>query len=79
MMNILILKSAFIENWGAKAGALAIITLAWLVLAGQQNFGVTVTRPVNYLNIPPGLVLSDETDRRVSLKLTGPRHQAVTL
>ncbi len=73
------LKSAFVENWGAKAGALAIITLAWLVLAGQQNFGVTVTRPVNYLNIPPGLVLSEETDRQVSLKLTGPRHQAVTL
>jgi hypothetical protein len=73
------LRSAFIENWGAKLGALAIISLAWLALAGQQDFDVTVTTPVNYLNIPPGLVLSDETNRQIRLKLSGPRHQAVTL
>jgi len=73
------LRSAFIENWGAKLGALAVITLAWLALAGQQDFNVTVTTPVNYLNIPPGLVLSDETNRQVRLKLSGPRHKAVSL
>lgn len=73
------LRSAFIENWGAKLGALAVVTLAWLALAGQQDFNVTVTAPVNYLNTPAGMVLSDETNHQVRLRLSGPRHKAVSL
>jgi len=73
------LRVAFVENWGVKLGAFALVALAWLALAGQQDFHVTVNAPVRYVNMTSNLVLDKESVQEVNVELSGPRHQAATL
>jgi diadenylate cyclase len=73
------LKGVFIENWGAKIGALVLVTLAWVVLAGQLEYEISLNAPIRYLNLPPGLVLAEDSAREVRLELSGRRSQAVAL
>ena len=68
------LKGAFIKNWGPKLGALALVTMAWLILASQQEGTLNVTAPIRYVNIPPELVLNESSAQAVRLTLSGRRH-----
>jgi len=71
-----VFKSLFINNWPIKAGALVLVCLIWLILAGQQNFEVKLDVPVDYTGLQAGLVIGELSDREVSLDLVGPRRQA---
>jgi len=73
------LKVVFVENWGVKLGAFALVALFWLALAGQQDFHVNVKVPVRFANVASGLVLDRESTREVNVELTGRRLQAATL
>ncbi len=66
-------REAVLRNWGPKLGALAIVGVAWMSLAGHQEIKTVVTAPVRYVNVNPGLFLSDGTTRAVSLALSGTR------
>jgi diadenylate cyclase len=72
-------KGVFVENWGAKLGALTLVTAAWLVLASQQEMNTTVTVPVRYFDVPAELVLDKGSDRTVNLTLSGRRQNIRTL
>ncbi|MBU2549610.1 MAG: diadenylate cyclase, partial [Proteobacteria bacterium] len=72
-------KGFFTRNWSAKVGSLLLVAAAWLVLAGGQDVKTTMKAPVEYLNVPVGLVLAEGTVRRIDLELSGRRHQIVTL
>ena len=67
------IQGLFLRNWGVKLGALALVTIAWLVLAGQQTDQVTIVSPVHYVNFPQGLVLEEGADTTVRLALSGMR------
>jgi len=73
------LRGAFIENWGAKIGALVLVALAWLVLASAQTISTTVSVPIHYANIPVGLQLDPNTIRQVKMEVSGPRRRLVSL
>lgn len=68
------IKEAFIQNWKAKLGALALVTMAWLVLASQQEVKTSITAPIRHLNIPSELVLGENSAESVSLTISGRRN-----
>jgi len=69
------LMGTFIENWKTKISALALVAIAWLVVASQQITHVNVSVPINYTNIAKGLVLADPSAKMANLTLTGKRHK----
>ncbi|MDY6851363.1 MAG: CdaR family protein, partial [Thermodesulfobacteriota bacterium] len=73
------LKGGFIENWGVKIGALILVTLIWLILAGAQNLNMTINAPIDFTDPPSGAVLSEDTMTQVRLEISGPRRQVVNL
>jgi uncharacterized protein (TIGR00159 family) len=74
-----VLKGFFLDHWWVKIGVVAVMTLAWLILAGQQNYDVEVAAPVRYVRLAPDLILSKVTPAQVNLVVTGRRHLAVNL
>jgi diadenylate cyclase len=60
-------------NWQAKVGALAVVSVLWLVLVGPQNTEVGFTVPVVYYNIPTELELDGKGTQEVYLRVRGSR------
>jgi len=73
------LKGAFVQNWGPKLGALILITLAWLILASQQEVKTNITAQIRYSNLPSELVLDKSSTQAVRLTLSGRRHSIKAL
>ena len=73
------LKGIFIENWRTKLSALALVTIAWLVLATQQEADITITTPVQHTNVPANLILGPGSTPTVDLTVSGRRNVIRTL
>ena len=73
------LKGIFVENWRTKLGALALVTIAWLVLASQQEADITITTPVQHTNVPSHLMLGPGSTPTVDLTVSGRRNAIRTL
>jgi len=67
-------RGAVLQNWGVKVGALILVTIAWLVLASQQEGKINITAQIRYTNPPSGLVLDEGSAQTVRLTLSGRRH-----
>ena len=72
-------KEAFIDNWKTKLGALVLVTVAWLILAIQQEVQIKLTASIRYENIPAELVVDDGSANTVGLTLAGRRNIVDTL
>jgi len=68
------LKGIFVNNWRTKLGALALVTIAWLILASQQEADITITTPVQHTNIPSDLTLGPGSTPTVDLTVSGQRN-----
>jgi uncharacterized protein (TIGR00159 family) len=68
------LKGVFVENWRTKLSALALVTIAWLVLASQQEAELTMTTPVQHTNITSNLMLGPGSTPTVDLTISGRRN-----
>lgn len=68
------LKGIFVDNWRTKLGALALVTIAWLILASQQEADMTITTPVQHTNLPPDLMLGPGSTPTVDLTVSGRRN-----
>ena len=69
----------FIRRWRAKAGAFVLVTVAWLLLAGQQNVEKTFKAPLEAIHIPDGLEISEPIDPNVRITVRGLRRDTSTL
>jgi len=69
-----LLKGVFVENWRTKLSALALVTIAWLVLASQQEAELTMTTPVQHTNVAPDLTLGPGSTPTVDLTVSGRRN-----
>ena len=72
-------KGVFVENWRTKLSALALVTIAWLVLASQQEAELTMTAPVQHTNVAPDLILGPGSTPTVDLTVSGRRNTIRTL
>ncbi|MDJ0986468.1 MAG: diadenylate cyclase [Desulfobacterales bacterium] len=73
------LKGLLIENWRVKLSALALVTIAWVALASQQESELTVAVPVQHTNMPSQLVIGQGSTPTVDLTLSGRRNKIRTL
>lgn len=73
------IKRLVTRNWKIKLGSLALVSLIWLMVAGQQNYQVKLEAPITYLNQPTGLQVTGLSDRDVRLSLSGPRRRMAKL
>jgi diadenylate cyclase len=68
-----------VSRWRLKLGTLAIVGLTWLMLAGQQDFEVTITVPVEFKNLPEYMEIVDPLKPSVKITARGLRKDASTL
>jgi diadenylate cyclase len=73
------LKSLLFHEWKAKAGTLALVLFLWLLLAGQQNFEVALTVPVEVKNVPARMEVVEPVNPKVRIRVRGLRKDAGTL
>lgn len=72
-------KGTFVKNWRAKLGALLLVTVAWLVLASQQEITTNIIARIQYSDLPAELELDKDSTRAVRLTLSGKRHIIMSL
>jgi diadenylate cyclase len=67
-------KQAFIKNWKTKLGALMLVSIAWMILAIQEEMKVDITAQVHYAHLSSDLAVDGGSTRTVSLTLFGRRN-----
>ncbi len=73
------LGSVFIDQWRAKAGSLLIVSLLWLLLAGQQDFERSFVVHLETENVPSEMVILEPVTPRIKITVRGLRKDASTL
>jgi YbbR domain-containing protein len=61
------------ENLPYKLIALAFALVLWFFVMGEQRHEVSHAVPVDYRNLPKGMVIANEVPATVSVTLSGPR------
>jgi diadenylate cyclase len=71
--------SLLLHQWKAKVGTLALVLAVWLMLAGQQNFEVALTLPLEAMNIPDEMEVVEPLDPQVRIRVRGLRKDSGSL
>jgi diadenylate cyclase len=69
----------FIHRWPVKLGALFLVFLVWLLLAGQQNFEVSLRVPLEVKNLPAAMEIMEPVNPELEISVQGVRKDASTL
>lgn len=72
-------QSIITNRWAVKLGSLALVSLVWLMLAGQQDFQVTFSVPLELKNIPSGIEIMAPMEPEARITVRGLRKDASTL
>jgi hypothetical protein len=72
-------RSLVLRRWHIKLGTLFLVSLLWLLLAGQQDFEVTFSVPLEAKNLPAGVEILEPIDPEVRIRVRGLRKIASTL
>lgn len=67
------IASIFIHKWKVKAIVCAMVFVAWLVFAGQQDIIKTMEIPVKLQNIPQALKMQEQAHQNVVITCRGLR------
>ena len=73
------LRLLLTRRWHIKLGALALTSIVWLLLAGQQNFEVNLKIPVEVKNLPENMEVVEPVNPQVRLTVRGLRKDASIL
>jgi hypothetical protein len=73
------IRLLLVPRWRLKLGTLAIVSLVWLMLAGQQDFEVTIKVPVEFKNLPEYMEIVEPMKPSVKITARGLRKDASTL
>ena len=60
------------RNLGLKVVALALAVAAWWFVAGESKVLVSFTVPLEMRNVPKGLTMTNNPEREVEVRLSGP-------
>jgi YbbR domain-containing protein len=70
-MNAATLKSLVTHNFGLKVLALFAALGLWFSLASEPEMATVVSVPVDYTNVPPGLVISSKIVDSIAVEARG--------
>jgi uncharacterized protein (TIGR00159 family) len=73
------IRFSLVHRWRTKIVTFCLVSFVWLVLAGQQNFEVSLRIPVETRNLPPDLEIVQPQDAYVQITVRGLRKDASTL
>jgi len=73
------IPSYLLHEWRVKLVSLCLVTLLWLLLAGQQDFEVTFRVPLEVKNIPAKMEVLEPVKPMVKITARGLRKDASTL
>ena len=68
-----------VHRWPIKIAALGLVCLFWLLLAGQQNFEVTIKIPLEVKNLPAKIEVLEPVNPEIAVTVQGLRKDASTL
>jgi len=71
--------SLTVHRWPIKIAALGLVCLFWLLLAGQQNFEVTIKVPLEVKNVPEKIEVLQPVNPEIAITVQGLRKDASTL
>jgi len=72
-------RSLLIRRWHVKVGCLALVSLLWLLLAGQQDFQVEIRVPLELKNTPSHMEILKPLTPEVRITARGLRRDASSL
>jgi len=72
-------RGLIIRRLPLKLGALGLVSIFWLLLAGQQNFEVTFKVPLEIKNVPTKMEVLEPVNPEVEITVRGLRKDATTL
>lgn len=72
-------RKLFVKNIGKKIFAIAIAIFIWLVVSVESNIERNITIDVNYVNLPSGLIITNEPPEDLNLVVRGTRSQLSSL
>jgi len=72
-------RALIIRRLPLKLGALGLVSIFWLLLAGQQNFEVTFKVPLEIKNVPTKMEVLEPVNPEVEITVRGLRKDATTL
>jgi diadenylate cyclase len=72
-------RALIVQRWPYKLGTLALVCVFWLLLAGQQNFEVSIEVPLEMKNIPRNVEVIEPVNPGVRITVRGLRKDAATL
>jgi diadenylate cyclase len=67
------------HRWRTKLVTLALVSFVWLLLAGQQDFEVTFSVPLEIKNLSAGVEVLEPVDPKIEISVRGLRKDASTL
>jgi len=73
------LEDFFVKNWKQKLVALALVSIAWLFLASQQEIKISFSAPVYYDNAAIDMIEGQGITKAVDLTLSGRQRQIRTI
>ncbi|MGH7900207.1 MAG: CdaR family protein [Thermodesulfobacteriota bacterium] len=72
-------KNTFFKNLGKKILAIVIAIAIWFLVSIESNVEKEITMIVNYVNLPKGLVITNNPPEDLNLVVRGPRSRLSTL
>ncbi len=73
------LRSFVTRRWQVKLGTLCLVSILWLLLAGQQNFETSFSVPLRIKDLPSTMQIIEPLDPKVKIKVRGLRKDASIL
>ena len=73
------IRSFVTHRWLVKVGTLGLVSLLWLLLAGQQDFEVALRVPLEIKNLPEKMEMIEPMKPEVHITVRGLRKDASTL
>ena len=67
------------ENWLLKSISLAFAVVLWFFVMGESRMEVNHIIPLEYQNLPDGLMIANDIPTSVAIRISGPRALQVNL
>jgi uncharacterized protein (TIGR00159 family) len=72
-------RLVLLRRWPVKLGALVLVGIIWLLLAGQQNYQVSLRVPLEVQNLPPAMGIMAPVNPQIRVTVEGLRKDVSAL